>query len=155
MRDLLYLGSLSAMELSPLDGKRKVIEPNVWASSTAEILFRSGRTDSGDGGWIVLQQDTLKATLSGANGLKDDNTGTKTTPARRRGRRPQYDWAPFHAEIARIVGNDPDGFPVIQADLERTMTDWCENKWGENKCPSESTIRNQVSRYYNDDSQGR
>ncbi len=153
LRDLLCLDSLTAMELSPLDGRRKAIEPNIWASSTAEILFRTGRTDStGDSGWIVLRQDALEAILSGANGLKDDNTGTKTTPARRRGRRPQYDWASFHAEIARIVGKDPDGFPVIQADLERTMTDWCETSWGENKCPSESTIRVQVSKYYSDDS---
>lgn len=76
-------------------------------------------------------------------------------PARRRGRRPQYDWALFHAEIARKVGKDPDGFPVIQADLEHIMTDWCVTTWGENKCPSESTIRSQVSKHYNDDSQGR
>ena len=156
LRDLLCLDHLTAMELSPLDGKRKPIEPNVWASSTAEILFRTGRADStGDSGWIVLLQETLEAILSGANGLKDDTSGPKTTPARRRGRRPQYDWASFHEEIAHIVGKDPDGFPVIQADLESTMTDWCVRFWGENDCPSESTIRSQVSRYYRDDSKGR
>ena len=155
LRDLLYLDRISAMELSPLDGRPKAIEPNVWASSAAEILFRTGRTEStGDRGWIILRQDTLESILSGANGLKDDNTGPKITPARRRGRRPQYDWALFHAEIARMVGNDPDGFPVIQADLESTMTDWCVATWGENKCPSESTIRSQVNIYYSDDSQG-
>ena len=79
----------------------------------------------------------------------------KKLQARRRGRRPKYDWALFHEEIARIVGKDPDGFPVVQADLENTMTDWCVTTWGENNCPAESTIRDQVKKYYNDDSQGR
>ena len=41
--------------------------------------------------------------------------------------------------------------PVIQADLERTMTDWCEATWGEDKCPSESTIRGQVRKHYHDE----
>ena len=81
-------------------------------------------------------------------------TAPQTTPARRRGRHPKYDWTTFHAEIARMVGDDPDGFPVVQADLESKMTDWCEATWGEASCPSESTIRDQVRRYYNDDSKG-
>jgi hypothetical protein len=71
-----------------------------------------------------------------------------TSSVRRRGRRPTHDWASFHAEIARRVGNDPDGFPVVQADLERDMADWCLKEWGEGNCPSESTIREQVARYY-------
>ncbi len=62
---------------------------------------------------------------------------------RRRGPRPKYRWAAFHAEVARR-----DDLPVIQADLERAMTDWCVETWGEDNCPGESTIRAQVSRYY-------
>ncbi len=87
--------------------------------------------------------------------VPEESGEAKKPQARRRGRRPQYDWALFHEEIARIVGTDPDGFPVVQADLENTMTVWCVTTWGENNCPAESTIRGQVKKYYNDDSQGR
>jgi hypothetical protein len=71
-----------------------------------------------------------------------------TSNVRHRGRRPSYDWAAFHVEVAKRVGSDPDGFPVVQADLERGMADWCLNTWGEDNCPSESTVREQVARYY-------
>ena len=62
---------------------------------------------------------------------------------RRRGARPKYSWTAFHAEVARR-----GDLPAIQADLEQVMTAWCEETWGEDKCPGESTIRAQVSRYY-------
>ncbi len=65
---------------------------------------------------------------------------------RRRGARPKYDWPAFRAEVAEVTRRDD--LPTIQADLERAMTDWCVETWGEDNCPGESTIRAQVSRYY-------
>jgi hypothetical protein len=58
----------------------------------------------------------------------------------------KYDWVAFHAEIAIRMANSLDGFPEVQADLEREMAEWCAAEWGEE--PSESVIREQVGRYY-------
>jgi hypothetical protein len=108
--------------------------------------------------WPDMLEDSVKETAAMAGApllLKTEltnignNRSAKLKQARR-GRRPTYEWSAFHAEIARRVGNDPDGFPVVQADLERDMTDWCLEEWGEASCPSESTIREQIAQYYRD-----
>lgn len=95
-------------------------------------------------GWVFVKEGALAKIIAGTS----DNGAAKR---QRRGRRPKYDWAAFHAEIAKKVGTDPDGFPVVQADLEREMMEWCEKKWGEDNCPVESTIREQVRTYYSDE----
>ena len=95
-------------------------------------------------GHLFVKEGALAKIIAGTS----DNGATKR---QHRGRRPKYDWAAFQAEIARKVGTDPDGFPVLQADLEEEMTKWCERVWGEDKCPVESTIREQVSIHYSDE----
>ena len=99
--------------------------------------------------WAAVRAGAPQEELEGMFG--SFRTAPQTTPARRRGRRPKYDWAAFHVEIARRVGKDPDGFPVIKADLEEEMTKWCVKTWGENNTPAESTIRLQLSEYYPDE----
>jgi hypothetical protein len=55
---------------------------------------------------------------------------------RRRGRRPQYDWSIFAAEMARYCRVS---IPKDQAELERHMKEWCIENWdGE---PADSVIR--------------
>ena len=112
-------------------------------------------------GWL---DDLLRLWVAVRNGTPQEEleeifvsfqTAPQTTPARRRGRHPKYDWTAFHVEIARRVGTDPDGIPAIQADLEDQMTGWCVTTWGEDMCPAESTIRTQVSKHYGDDTKGR
>lgn len=62
-----------------------------------------------------------------------------------RGRKRKYDWDSFYVEVARIA-NLPDGLPETQADLEKTMAEWCSLKWGEE--PATSMIRDKISAIY-------
>ncbi len=74
-------------------------------------------------------------------------TGGDNSPAptpTKRGRPPSYDWPEFHAEIA--VRADLDNLPETQAELEKDMADWCQDKWGE--IPATSTIRDKISPIY-------
>ena len=48
-------------------------------------------------------------------------------------------------EVARRVGNDPDGFPEATL-LRANMTEWCEIRWGE--APSETTLKNWIRELY-------
>jgi hypothetical protein len=61
--------------------------------------------------------------------------------SRRRGRRPEYRWPDFFAEMTRhcmVAG------PIAnQAQLERHMTEWCATTW--NKEPANSVIRSYVA----------
>jgi hypothetical protein len=59
---------------------------------------------------------------------------------RQRGRRPQYEWQLFAAEMVRRVIGAP---PTSQADFEREMLEWCSETWG--KEPSESQVREWVA----------
>jgi hypothetical protein len=68
----------------------------------------------------------------------------------RRGRPPKYDWSAFYAEVVRIISNDglpgPDGGEgwSSQADLERRMATWCQERWGQE--PAGSLIRDRLSK---------
>ncbi len=77
------------------------------------------------------------------------NTSEQTiAPApttRKRGRPPTYDWSAFFVEI--IVRADLDGLPDSQAELERSMADWCQQTW--DVSPGDSTIREKISPIYN------
>jgi hypothetical protein len=59
---------------------------------------------------------------------------------RRRGRRPQYDWQIFAAEMVSRAIAAP---PTSQADFEREMLEWCLETWGRE--PSESQVREWVA----------
>jgi hypothetical protein len=81
-----------------------------------------------------------------------DTTGNssqkKTTPTpttAQRGRPEKYNWTEFYVEV--IVRADLDNLPESQAELERSMADWCEQKWGIQ--PGDSTIREKISPIYN------
>ena len=73
------------------------------------------------------------------------NQTTSLKQSSRRGRPTKYDWPEFYAEV--IVRADLDGLPQTQAELERAMTDWCSENWGEP--PGESTIREKLAPIYN------
>jgi hypothetical protein len=62
----------------------------------------------------------------------------------RKGRPMKYDWSAFYAEI--IVRADLDGLPDTQAELERAMSEWCLDVWGES--PGESTMRERLALVY-------
>ena len=97
----------------------------------------------------ITDVDLLASDLAMWIGI-DPNPGTETekteatTAFNRPGRKPKYDWDAFFAEI--VVRADLDGLPDTQAELERTMADWCLDSWGEQ--PSESTIRSKVALIY-------
>ena len=88
---------------------------------------------------VPAQIERLDAELDTMNA----NTPTPTTT--KRGRPPIYDWSAFFAEI--IVRADLDGLPDSQAELERSMADWCQDQWGAS--PGDSTIREKISPIYN------
>ncbi len=77
------------------------------------------------------------------NSLAKTNIRTPTT--KQRGRPEKYNWPEFHAEIA--VRADLDGLPGSQAELERSMADWCQDNW--DVSPADSTIREKISPIYN------
>jgi hypothetical protein len=66
----------------------------------------------------------------------------------KKGRKPKYNWDKFDEELDDLIsyhgGVDPmcDEFNT-QAAYEKTMLNWCQNKWGDN-CPAESSIRERV-----------
>ena len=62
-----------------------------------------------------------------------------------RGRPPKYPWDKFFQQIV-LIANNPDGLPDTQAELERTMANWCSEKWGHE--PTESMIRSKISPIY-------
>lgn len=92
---------------------------------------------------IQISTAELKVAIVGGdlnrNGNKGRNAGAP------RGRPPKYNWPEFYAEIAVLA--DLDGLPERQAELERQMAEWCQEKWGQE--PSESEIRKHVSPIYN------
>jgi hypothetical protein len=62
-----------------------------------------------------------------------------------RGRKTKYDWTRFLIQII-LIAQTPDGLPEKQAELEESMSLWCDNNWG--KTPSESMIREKISPIY-------
>jgi hypothetical protein len=66
-------------------------------------------------------------------------------PRNRSGRKPEYDWEGFYVEIAVIA--DLDGLPDTQAHLTDRMRHWCSEEW--DKVPSESRLKEKISRIYN------
>jgi len=89
--------------------------------------------------------------LEPAQGITDTaRTSSEQTMApapttKKRGRPPIYDWSAFFVEI--IVRADLDGLPDSQAELERSMADWCQQTW--DASPGDSTIRDKISPIYN------
>jgi hypothetical protein len=66
-------------------------------------------------------------------------------PKNRGGRPPTFPWDEFFIEIIRRA-NMPDGLPETQAELEREMSEWCDQNWGD--APGESTIRGRIAAVY-------
>ena len=67
------------------------------------------------------------------------------SPSPQLGRPRKWPWDEFAFEVTRIA-NTPDGLPENQADLVRTMSYWCIDKWGDQ--PADSSIRDQISKTY-------
>ena len=61
------------------------------------------------------------------------------------GRRPQYKWDEFWAEL--IVKLHLDGFPETQAELVSQAAQLCTNMWGE--APADSVLKEKIARIYN------
>jgi len=75
--------------------------------------------------------------------LKEEDTDFNPN---RPGRPARYNWAEFYVEIIKQA-NKPDGLPVIQAELENYMQQWCiNNNWP--GPPGISTIRAKISPIY-------
>jgi hypothetical protein len=107
-----------------------------WIESEAENITHTLRTDEKYRAYasIIIKTDELKKFFPSKDNKKSSG-----------GRPPEYDWASFNAEIAKIA-HHPDGLPDKQADLEKKMSQWCINTW--DKQPSESLIRDKISKIY-------
>lgn len=97
------------------------------------------------------QANKLLACVSCVGGSAEPTADDSLSASRRRGRKPTYDWPPFHAAVREIVNNlgrphehhtDKDWRHLV--DLERYMQDWCDSNWPD-KSPSESKIRIEIN----------
>ena len=151
VRQALAEGNIEA-EILDKFGRLESVQARMWRKrrDLVDRFFQTGRMTMTlefpykIRGHLFVKEGALAKVIAGTS----DSEAVKQP---RRGRRPKYDWTALHAEIAKKVGTDPDGFPVVQADLEGEMMEWCVRVWGEDNCPVESTIREQVSRYYSDE----
>lgn len=67
------------------------------------------------------------------------------TKPQSKGRPPKYNWDAFFTEMV-LMANQPDGLPARPVELEKLMTDWCQNNWPEE--PGISTIKEKISLIY-------
>lgn len=103
---------------------------------------------------VIQERRKLYSSLLSPNQEPDKISGeNENTPAakqskpplrlidlnRRPGRRAQYHWPDFAAEMARYCRAS---IPTNQAELERHMKEWCAENWGGE--PSDSMIREWV-----------
>ncbi len=65
---------------------------------------------------------------------------------RKGGRPPQHDWKAFHIEVARYIQKDPDGLPLVMADMVRHIQSWFQSAYG--KEPAKSLIEDKLRPYY-------
>jgi hypothetical protein len=136
-----WRGRFAAGESKPLeiraDGTLDEISQSEWISEIGGTMMGGGRrmerTHNGwqPGGPIVVPIAEKAAVMP-------------TEAARDRRGRKGYNWDPFWHEVVLIA--DLDGLPETQAELETTMSKWCEKTWG--KEPAQSTVRERLSPIY-------
>jgi len=63
-----------------------------------------------------------------------------------RGAPPRHDWEECMCELGVIAHNE--GLPDIQAETVRRMMDWFSTTFGPDNVPSESAVKQRVSRFY-------
>lgn len=63
-----------------------------------------------------------------------------------RGAPPRHDWEDCLCELGAIAHNE--GLPDIQAETVRRMMDWFSTTYGPDNVPSESAVKQRVSRFY-------
>lgn len=63
-----------------------------------------------------------------------------------RGAPPRHDWEDFWCELGVVAHNE--GLPDVQADTVRRMMDWFSVTYGPDNVPSESAVKQRVSRFY-------
>lgn len=63
-----------------------------------------------------------------------------------RGAPPRHDWEDFWCELGVIAHNE--GLPDVQAETVRRMMDWFSVTYGADNVPSESAVKQRVSRFY-------
>ena len=68
-------------------------------------------------------------------------------PAGRKGGRPaKFDWDAFYVELIGRIHDE--GAPKEQAELIGYMAEWCQNQWGVDKVPSNTTLKDKISPVY-------
>lgn len=105
------------------------LPPEFWAPGNSE------RTSLGKDifGCVAIRLDGLMEWLDGS-----------TSKGAKRGRRDKFEWEDFWVEVA--IRADLDGLPHTQADFNRDMLAWCQNKWDD--VPGDSTIREKLGVLY-------
>lgn len=87
----------------------------------------------------------MKQLLADATSVRGNESDPKNQQPnhqpRKRGRRAQYDWQTFAAEMVRRAAAGE--LPEKQAEFERQMLEWCATRWGRE--PSESQVREWVA----------
>jgi hypothetical protein len=63
-----------------------------------------------------------------------------------RGAPPRHEWEDCLCELGAIAHNE--GLPDIQAETVRRLMDWFSTTYGPNNVPSESAVKQRVSRFY-------
>jgi hypothetical protein len=130
------------LELSPEFVQRAVYDDDEYEGPTLYVAEQESYHDIAvDYSDLIREFWGEPGQESGGNPVKEPNrearAATSAVPRlRRRGRRPQYAWPDFAAELVRRLLS---GAVVNQAALERHMQEWCSVAW--NAEPSVSEIR--------------
>jgi len=74
----------------------------------------------------------------------EDAAESPDGPKKKPGRPQEHDWNGFYVEIVRVA--DMEELPATQADLERRLLRWFQDKFGRE--PSESAVRERIGDIY-------
>lgn len=121
--------------------KRDVTPREFWSDPDSEIGFTNNRLRriTASKRRIVYSDVRIAEPASMPLEYDEDERAKGLAPPKgKAGRKPRWDWVSAGRELMRLA-NSPDGLPPDQADIERYMIEWFEEKFGES--PSVSQIR--------------
>lgn len=133
---------LNFFERDPLGARLFTVTPPACLPNSMELELRNKP--------LYVKRDDMMRFLKDM-GVTEPSVSPTATRQARRGRAQKYDWREFNAKLETIIRKR--GVPHVensdidwkaQGHLEKHMTDWCQDHWGQNQLPSESTIRAKV-----------
>lgn len=124
---------------------RKQINKEFWLSNILNELYIDWYNSSAETTDILMSEDIafkdIEVSTSELSKLMSEKYGN----SQKTGRPQKYDWEAFYIQTT-LIANKPDGLPEKKAELERAMSEWCDNNWDET--PAESMINLKIQKIY-------